>query len=204
LPCGKRPRRLPGSRAYPGGQLPVGAVSLDGRAGSSGALGGDGYGHHPLDVALRVSGGADRAASANRAHGLGGDSRSNCSGGHLRAHGSRDDCLAQCVVPVCVPVRERFAPRFSLGLAVPLDGSANAAALSTVLLRPFFSLPLFTNFVEKLSEKPRVCLQRNLTSCQQGTFRPVSLPYTDQFHGRSVARTPFRTVSEGEFSEVHI
>jgi hypothetical protein len=131
----------------------VGAVSFDGLTSSGGALGGDGYGHHPLDVALRVSGRADRAAhssvralSADRAYGLRGDSRSNGSGGHLRGHGSRDDCLAQCGVPVCVPVRERFAPRLSLGLAVPLDGSANTAALSTVLLRSFFSLPLFTNF----------------------------------------------------------
>src|SRR5215207_9473069 len=32
-----------------------------------------------------------------------------------------------------------------------------------------------------------------------GSFRP---PYTSQIDGRSVARTPFRTVSEGVFSEV--
>src|SRR5215208_6037363 len=32
-------------------------------------------------------------------------------------------------------------------------------------------------------------------------FSPFWPPYTDQIHGRSVARTPFRTVSEEKFSE---
>jgi hypothetical protein len=33
-------------------------------------------------------------------------------------------------------------------------------------------------------------------------FDPFWPPYTAQIHVQSVARTPFRTVSEGEFSEV--
>ena len=76
VPCGERPRRLPLSQAYSGGPLPVGAVSPDGRTGPGSARGDDGCGHHPLDVALRVSGGPDgavhrsyvRAASAKPAH----------------------------------------------------------------------------------------------------------------------------------------
>ena len=36
-----------------------------------------------------------------------------------------------------------------------------------------------------------------------GASRSISpSPYTGQIHARSVARTPFRTVSEGAFSEV--
>src|SRR5436190_411787 len=42
----------------------------------------------------------------------------------------------------------------------------------------------------------------------QGTqtvpFGPFWPRYAGQIHSRSVTRTPFRTVSEGEFSEVHL
>jgi hypothetical protein len=57
--------------------------------------------------------------------------------------------------------------------------------------------------VERLSEKGRRSLRCSLTEHLKGTFRPIlASPYASQIHIQSVARTPFRTVSEAEFSEV--
>jgi hypothetical protein len=56
---------------------------------------------------------------------------------------------------------------------------------------PTSSCPYSRTSWRNCPKRSQVCLQRNLTSRQQGTFRPVSLPYTDQLHGRSVTRTLF-------------
>jgi hypothetical protein len=68
--------------------------------------------------------------------------------------------------------------------------------------------PFFTDWIKssswKLSEKSRMCLQRSLTGHRNSTFRPFWPPNTGQIHRRSVAHTPFRTVSEEVFSEVCI
>src|SRR3712207_5960647 len=45
-------------------------------------------------------------------------------------------------------------------------------------------------------------LQHSLTGHEKALFGPFWRSYTGQIYGRSVARTPFRTVSEDEFSEV--
>ena len=58
--------------------------------------------------------------------------------------------------------------------------------------------------LEKLSEKSRRYLQHNPTDCQRGPFGPFLPPRTGQIHARSVAQTPFRTVSKAHFPEVHI
>jgi hypothetical protein len=132
VPRGERLRRLPPPRAYPGGRLTLGAVPLDGRPGPSGASGGSGRGHHPLDVAPRTPGGLDRGAHrsartpvADRAHGHGGAPRRDRSHDDLRAHGARDDRFAQC-----------FAYGVSPGLAIFLCRSANAALIIARRPRP--------------------------------------------------------------------
>lgn len=108
----------------------MGTVPPDGRPGPSGASGGGGRGHRPLDVSLYAPGGPDRGAQgyvrapdADRGYGPGGD--------HSRAHSPRDN------YPVRVAGRfaGRFSYCFSLGLAVPLDGSANAAPI--IARRPY-------------------------------------------------------------------
>jgi hypothetical protein len=67
--------------------------------------------------------------------------------------------------------------------------------------RPFL-LPLFMNDVEKLSEKGLRSLRCSLTEHRNATFRSILASLHLQIHAQSVARTPFRTVSEGKFSEV--
>jgi hypothetical protein len=57
--------------------------------------------------------------------------------------------------------------------------------------------------VERLSEKGKRSLPCSLTEHQNGTFRPIFASQHVQIHAQSVVRTPFRTVSEGKFSEVH-
>src|SRR5215207_9795473 len=58
---------------------------------------------------------------------------------------------------------------------------------------------------EKLSEKSRTHLQRvALRATEMVLFGPFWPPYTGQIYGWGVAPTPFRTVSEGVFSETHI
>src|SRR5215213_559206 len=58
--------------------------------------------------------------------------------------------------------------------------------------------------VEKLSEKSRRCVKRGLPGHEAALFGPFRPRYTGQIHPRSVAHTPFQTVSEGEFSEVRL
>ena len=43
-----------------------------------------------------------------------------------------------------------------------------------------------------------------LKIAQQALFDPFRLPHSVPIHLRGVAKTPFRTVSEGEFSEVQL
>jgi hypothetical protein len=120
----------------------VGAVSLDGRSGPDSAPGGDGSGHHPLDISLYLTGGWNRVAhntcirapSENRAHGARNDRLAHLyvSVGDRLAH-RLPDCIS-----VCVPVCERFVYSYSVGLAVFVSGSADAAALRIfVVLWPF-------------------------------------------------------------------
>ena len=54
----------------------------------------------------------------------------------------------------------------------------------------------------RLSEKGKRSLPCSLTEHQNGTFRPIFASQNVQIRAQSVVRTPFRTVSEGEFSEV--
>jgi hypothetical protein len=64
------------------------------------------------------------------------------------------------------------------------------------------SYPYAFNVGERLSEKPRRCLQRSLVGRQSGAFRSIS-PCVSQSNLRSERRShPFRTVSEGEFCEL--
>jgi hypothetical protein len=51
---------------------------------------------------------------------------------------------------------------------------------------------------ERLSEKSRARLRRSPPGREKGLFGPIRLPHTGQIDGRRVARTPFRTVSEGK------
>src|SRR5215207_537569 len=54
----------------------------------------------------------------------------------------------------------------------------------------------------KLSEKSQRGLQLALQAVEKRVFGPFRAPCTGQIHARSVAQTPFQTVSEVEFSEV--
>src|SRR5829696_6995370 len=65
-----------------------------------------------------------------------------------------------------------------------------------------FSCPYSSECVERLSEKGKRSLPCSLTEHQNGTFRPIFASQHVQIRAQSVVRTPFRTVSEGEFSEV--
>src|SRR5215213_5872054 len=53
----------------------------------------------------------------------------------------------------------------------------------------------------KLSEKSRMPLQVALRHTERVLFGPFWRSYTGQIYGRNPAPTPFRTVSEGVFSE---
>jgi hypothetical protein len=68
----------------------------------------------------------------------------------------------------------------------------------------FFSASFTRGCVERLSEKPGSHLQGSSRDRRGETFWPFWPSYTHQMHARSVARTPFRTVSEGVFSEVRV
>src|SRR3712207_4531568 len=65
---------------------------------------------------------------------------------------------------------------------------------------PAFELPRI--HLLKLSERGRRSLRCSLTEHRNGTFRPIFASQHVQIRGQSIARTPFRTVSEEEFSEV--
>jgi len=54
----------------------------------------------------------------------------------------------------------------------------------------------------RLSEKGKRSLPCSLTEHQNGTFRPIFASQHVQIRAQSVVRTPFRTVSYTEFSEV--
>jgi hypothetical protein len=69
---------------------------------------------------------------------------------------------------------------------------------------PFFLTEWTKSSLERLSEKSRRRLQLALRTAEKFPFGPFRPPYTGQIHGRSFARTPFRTVSEEVFSEVRI
>src|SRR5215211_3693575 len=58
--------------------------------------------------------------------------------------------------------------------------------------------------LERLSEKGKRSLPCSLTEHQNGTFRPIFASQHVQIRTQSVVRTPFRTVSEEEFSEVQM
>ncbi len=53
------------------------------------------------------------------------------------------------------------------------------------------------NSILKLSEKSQRGLQLALQAVEKRLFGPFRAPCTGQIHARSVARTPFRTVSLG-------
>src|SRR5215212_1541183 len=65
---------------------------------------------------------------------------------------------------------------------------------------PGYGLP--RTHLLRLSEDSRTRLQRALAGRKRATFRSISPSVYCQSHARSVAHTPFRTVSEGVFSEV--
>ncbi len=67
---------------------------------------------------------------------------------------------------------------------------------------PFF-LPLFTNFVERLSEKSRRGPQLSLKATETMLFGPFWALYTGQIHAQSVASSLFgqsRKVNSQKFS----
>src|SRR5215216_2412488 len=73
--------------------------------------------------------------------------------------------------------------------------------LKSLCLEAGDRLALFTRYREKLSEKSRTPLQRSLTRHRNGTFRAVlAFVYWLNLWSKP-APTPFRTVSEGGFSE---
>jgi hypothetical protein len=58
--------------------------------------------------------------------------------------------------------------------------------------------------VERLSEKPWKHPWRSPTGRREGSLEPFRPPHNVQIRLQSLPRTPFRTVSEGEFSEVEV
>src|SRR3712207_7996124 len=59
---------------------------------------------------------------------------------------------------------------------------------------PAFELPRI--HLLKLSERGRRSLRCSLTEHRNGAFRPIFASQHVQIRGQSIARTPFRTVSE--------
>ena len=94
-----------------------------------------------------------------------------------------------------------FGPFFALRNPI----GPNRYSLKGWILGPSpFSLPNSPECVEKLSEKGRRSLRYSLSGHRSGTFRPIWTPSASQIHTQSGARAPFRTVSEGEFSEIRM